>query len=626
MFKQRINDEINRLVHVVMADQQTDGSWHYPFETGISTDAYMIILLRTLEINDEDFIMYLTKRIFHKQEKNGSWKLFHDEKDGNISLTVEAYYALLYSGYYHKSDYRLQTAKQYILNNGGLSKVQMFTKILLAITGQIRWPHHFPLRIEMIILPQTFPVNFFDISVFGRANLIPILILADKKYSLRTPRAPSLADLMVDRNDDWHLEWNFLNDKRDPFSFLEKSIESLLNLPENIHHESIKQAEQYMLNRIEPDGTLYNYFSSTFYMIFALLSLGYRKNDAIINSAIKGLKSMGTNIDDLPHIQYTTATVWNTSLINYALQESGVSHHHPTVVRANQYLLKRQHTKYGDWSIHNPNTLPGGWGFSDQNTINPDIDDTTASLRSLCRLVKEGSLYEQIWNKAIRWLMSMQNEDGGWPSFEKDVNKPYVQLLPVENNEFLLIDPSSADLTGRTLEFFGNYTNLTKNHPSIVDGVNWLISTQKEDGSWYGRWGICYIYGTWAAITGMVAAGVPVHHSSIQKGVSWLKSIQNRDGGWGESCLSDIHKTYVPLGKSTLTQTAWAIDALIAASTTPTIDIQSGVEFLLNSKNLDWSTTYPVGQGMAGGFYMFYHSYNVIFPLLALSHYKNKFY
>ena len=332
---------------------------------------------------------------------------------------------------------------------------------------------------------------------------------------------------------------------------------------------------------------------------------------------------MKAEINGLPHMQYTTANVWNTSLIGYALQEAGVSPEDKMVVEANQYLLDRQHDQYGDWVIHNPNSLPGGWGFSNINTINPDVDDTTASLRSISRMT---STNLDAWSRGINWLLSMQNDDGGWAAFEKNTDKKIFEFLPIEKGEFILTDPSCADITGRTLEFFGNYTNVPKDHETIKKGVKWLVDHQEVDGSWYGRWGICYIYGTWGAVTGLAAVGVPSSDSSIQKAVKWLQGIQNADGGWGESCYSDSKGKYVPLKTSTLTHTAWALDALISVSDKLTPEIRKGISYLLrNLQKEDWTTDYPKGQGMAGAFYIHYHSYRYIFPLLSLAHYQRKF-
>ena len=418
----RTEQLISQLVQQLKNDQTPDGSWDYPFETGISTDAYMIILLRTLEINDENLIRELTERILSKQETNGAWKLFHDEGDGNVSATVEAYYSLLYSGYVSKEDYRLLAAKKFILANGGLEKSHMLTKIMLALTGQYPWPAYFPIPVEIILLPLHFPINFYDLSVYGRANLAPIMILANKKYVKTTNRSPNLSDLSLSGAAD---EFFNIQDIQEFFSMIEHDLKSLLGLSQTIHSLAINRTKQYMLDHIEPDGTLYSYFSSTFLMIFALLSLGHSNSDPIILKAVKGLKAMKCTIHGHTHMQYTTATVWNTSLISYALQKAGVPSTDSVIEKANEYLLGQQQTKYGDWAIHNPGVLPGGWGFSAINTMNPDIDDTTASLRAISQLVQKDTRFHQAWDKGIRWVMSMQNRDGGWPAFEKNVDNNY---------------------------------------------------------------------------------------------------------------------------------------------------------------------------------------------------------
>ncbi|MFE4893791.1 squalene--hopene cyclase [Peribacillus butanolivorans] len=615
--RHQVNAEINRIADRFIRDQSEEGSWQYPFETGISTDCHMIILLRTLEIDDEAFIKELVERIAGKQQEDGSWSLFYDEGKGNLTATVEAYYALLYSGYRPRNDPNIQAARRFILANGGATEVHMLFKILLAITGQCEWPP-FPIKIEVLLIPDSFPINLFDFSVFGRTNIIPFLILANLGFSRRTRRSPDLSDLFLKKENR-----SFTEDPeaRSVINLIQKGIHGLKDYPGNLRELALYRAEQYMLDRIEPDGTLCTYLSSTSMMIFALLARGYSNTHPVITRALQGLKAMTCRIDGELHCQYTTATIWNTTLISYALQESGVPCTSNTVQKANQYILTRQHVKFGDWIIHEPNLLPGGWGFADMNTIQPDIDDTTAALRAIRTLATERMECRQAWDRGINWLISIQNNDGGWAAFEKNVNKKILNLIPIEGGKDMLIDPSTVDLTGRTLEFFGNYTHLDFHHPMVKRGIRWLLKNQESDGSWVGRWGV-YIYGTWAAVTGMVAVGISPNHPAIQKAVNWLKAIQNQDGGWGESCKSDIKNCYVSLGESTRTHTAWALDTLISASTEVTAEIEQGVAFLVERKEKDWTNTYPKGRGMAGSFYLNYHCYEYVFPLLALAHYQ----
>nr|WP_261128891.1 squalene--hopene cyclase [Bacillus sp. Marseille-Q3570] len=622
--KDGIEREINRIISILIKDQTKDGSWDYAFETGIATDAYMIILLRTFEINDEMLIQALVQRIAGNQEDNGSWKLFHDAEGGDLSSTIQAYYALLYSGYVSKQDSRMRAAQKFILENGGIERAETFTKTLLAMTSQYPWESLLPLPIEIILFPLSAPLSFYDFSVFGRANIAPLLILSHFKYKKTTSRTPDLSELFVqhtnsdfeNRNEDW----------RNLLTSMKNQLQKMTEKPADLKRKAVKAAEQYMLKRIEPDGTLLSYFSSTFLMIFALKALGYTMNNPMMVKAINGLRNMAVQIGDDLHMQYTTANVWNTALISHVLQDAGVSQSHNVISLANHYLLSRQHTQFGDWVLRNANTMPGGWGFSNINTINPDVDDSTASLRSICELTDVQPINQQAWSRGIKWILSMQNDDGGWPAFERGVDKKWLALAPIQGAEYLLLDPSTSDLTGRTLEFFGNYSSMNNEHPAIKKGMKWLKNNQRKNGSWYGRWGICYIYGTWAALTGMAAFGKTTTDPSIKKAVDWLRSIQNPDGGWGESCKSDIERKYVPLRESTLTHTAWAVDALIAVADSCTPEIEKGIAHLIDQgKKEDWTTNYPKGQGMAGGFYIHYHSYRYIWPLLALSNYRRTF-
>lgn len=618
-----VEGQINDLINKLISEQAEDGSWKYPFETGILTDCCMIILLRTLQLEeDEDLIKSLTRRILNEQYEDGAWRLFLDEERGNISLTVSSYYALQISGYVDRDNPKLLQAKKFIIENGGIDSVNMFTKVLLSLTGQKEWEVLFPIPVEAVLLPKSFPVNFFDISVFGRANIAPLLILADSKFVIKPLPSTNLNDLFIGESKN-RLEEE-MEENRSIIDFIEHGIKEIEEWHNDLHGKAIEYLEDYMNQHTEADGTLYSYFSATFYMIYAFLARGKSKNDPKIIKAISGLKSMICVINGNYHCQYTTANVWNTSLLSDAIQNAGVPTSHPTIIKATEYLLKRQHNKFGDWKIHSPGTLPGGWGFSNINTINPDIDDTSASLRSLSRLIHTQPIYQQSWNRGIQWILSMQNDDGGWASFERNVDNPLLNFLPY--GEGLLMDASSTDLTGRTLEFLGIYTDIRKDHPQIKKAKKWLFARQNKEGSWDSRWGIYFIYGTWTAVLGLLAVNISSDHPAIVRAKNWLTRIQNDDGGWGESCRSDIAKKYVALNKSTLTHTAWALDALITISDKETPTIRKGINFLIKEADIkERDNAYPAGQGLGGQFYIHYHSYQYVWPLITLVKYNKKF-
>lgn len=613
--------------------QSQEGSWKLCYENVVLTEAYMILLLRTIEDSDEELIRQLHDRLLAAQYPDGSWRAYPDEEGGNLSATVECYYAMLYSGYSQASDPGMVKARSLIVRQGGLNRIKgLMTKVMLAATGQIPWPRFLKVPLEFLLLPSTFPINLFDFSVYARAHMIPAMVVADRRFSIRTNRSPDLAELLGDASRDCisFFEDDELGNEARPFeSVLSQIINGINNvkgIPERKHAEAIQKAERYMLERIEPDGTLYSYATSTFLMIFALLAIGYGKRHPVILGAVRGLKGLICREAGRMVLQNSPSEVWDTALLSYALQEAGVSAHSPTIRRAASYLLSKQHRKRGDWAIHNPSGVVGGWGFSDSNTLNPDVDDTTAALRAIKSLSTDDTSYRDAWNRGFSWLMSMQNDDGGWPAFEKNTDRRILASIPLVEAKSSAIDPSTPDLTGRTLSFLGAYTGLNVDYAFARKGADWLINNQESDGSWYGRWGVCFIYGTWAALTGLRDVGIAPDHSAVIRGVKWLTDIQNDDGGWGESCRSDVAMRYVPLHASTPSQTAWALDALIAVHDASTAVIDKGIERLIQlSQDNGGMSSYPTGAGLPGIFYSHYHSYRYIWPLLTLAHYKNKY-
>lgn len=623
-----VDREIGRLANELVRRQEPDGTWRFCFENGTALDVSVIVLFRLLNTGSEELIRSLHDRILAAQQPEGCWRWYEDEREGNLSATVEAYYALLCSGYSRPEDEPIRRARRYIQAAGGIGRATgLLTKALLAATGQRKWPVSLSsIPIEILLLPPSFPVSFFDFSGYSRVHLVPLLIMAGRDFSLKTPLTPDLSDLYAGRTWD---EEVISRENRDLLAHIQAGINRLIGPPQHIRQAAVKRAEQYMLERIEADGSLYTYASSTVLMVFALLALGYDRRHPVITHAVDGLSAMRCNAGGTggrTTIQNSPSTVWDTALIAYALQEAGLSGDHAAIRKAAAYLRSRQHRKAGDWQIHNPGVAPGGWGFSDTNTIIPDVDDSTAALRAIHSLAEREPSYLEPWNRGLNWVLTMQNDDGGWPAFEKNTNKEMLTWLAIDGAKAAAIDPSEADLTGRALEFLGNFARLDSRHEFIRRGADWLIRHQKADGSWYGHWGVCYIYGTWAALTGLKAAKLASDHKAVAQGARWLLSIRNPDGGWGESCRSDQEERYVPLRASTPSQTAWALDALIVVNDRPTAEIDQGIARLIAMLHEDgWTASYPNGAGLPGHFYVHYHSYRYIWPLLALGHYRKKY-
>lgn len=610
---ENVKSHQKKTISLLRETQNADGSWSFCFEGPILTNAFLILLLTSLGDNDKELIAELAEGIRAKQRPDGTFANYPDDRKGNVTATVQGYAGLLASGLYSRSEAHMIQAERFIISNGGLRNVHFMTKWMLAANGLYPWPAlHLPL--SFLVIPPSFPLHFYQFSTYARIHFVPMAVTLNKRFSLKNPNVPSLAHL------DRHMTKNPFTwlrsdqDENRDLSSLFAHWKRLLQIPAAFHQLGLRTAKTYMLDRIEKDGTLYSYASATIFMVYGLLALGVSRHSPVIRKALAGTKALLTSCGDIPYLENSTSTVWDTALLNYALMKSGISDNDQMITSAARFLRERQQTKVADWAVHNPHAEPGGWGFSNINTNNPDCDDTAAVLKAIPR-----KLYPASWERGLSWLLSMQNSDGGFSAFEKNVNHPLVRLLPLESAEEAAIDPSTSDLTGRVLHCLGE-AGLSSDHPQIEKAVQWLIRHQEEDGSWYGRWGVCYIYGTWAALTGMKACGVSQNHPAVKKAIRWLKSIQNEDGSWGESCKSAEEKTYVPLSYGTLVQTAWAAEALLQYEKTHHQAVTKGISFLIENRHYEGAAfSYPTGIGLPKQFYIRYHSYPYVFSLLALS-------
>ncbi|WP_139891892.1 squalene--hopene cyclase [Bacillus sp. D386] len=618
MTKSNVEKYIASKLERLEKTQNQSGSWTFNFEGSSLTDCFMILLIRTLGIDEEELMHQLVKRLLRTQNDNGSWSIYPDEKDGNLSTTVQSYTALLVSGKFTRMDEEMKRAEQFIIKHGGVSKSHFMTKMMLAVNGMYNYPSFFKFPMSYFMLPPHVHFNMYQCSNYARVHLTPMTICINKRFMYEHKGIDK--SFLDGQEGGWFREERFFQTEQ-----LINQLKTLNFSPSSWQKAGYQSAEKLMIDRIEKNGTLYSYSSATCYMIYALLALGYKRNSAIILKAVEGMKSYLTDTPYGLHLQNSPSLVWDTALLSYSLQEAGVKATHPVIDRANAYLLKKQQSTRGDWTVHAPDVIPGGWGFSDSNHYIPDNDDTSAVLRALTKQSKLNQQANLAWKKGFSYLKGMQNKDGGWGAFEKDAYNSLFAYLPIENAKDAIIDDSTSDLTGRVLEFMGNYAGLTHDHSFIKRAAAWLLKEQLSDGSWYGKWGVCYIYGTWAAVTGLCAIGIKPEHPSIQKAIRWLESIQLKDGGWGESCMSADKERYIPLSYSTPSQTAWALDALLAVKRATSPTIQKGVNFLINEELYHPNAKrYPTGLGLRGGFYIIYESYNYIFPLLALGHYEKK--
>ncbi|WP_371268738.1 terpene cyclase/mutase family protein [Bacillus paralicheniformis] len=600
--------------------QRPDGSWRFCFEGPVMTDSFFILMLTSLGDQDSSLITSLAERIRSKQSGDGAFRNHPDETAGNLTATVQGYTGMLASGLYDRRDAHMQKAEAFIKATGGLKNVHFMTKWMLAANGLYPWPRAY-IPLSFLLIPPYFPLHFYHFSTYARIHFVPMAITFNRRFSLKNNQIGSLRHLdeAMSKNP---LEWLNIRsfDERTFYSF-NLQWKQLFQWPAYVHQLGFEAGKKYMLDRIEEDGTLYSYASATMFMIYSLLAMGISKNAPVVKKAVGGIKSLISSCGEEGfHLENSTSTVWDTALISFAMQESGIPEQHSSISSAADYLLKRQHVKKADWAVSNPQAAPGGWGFSHINTNNPDLDDTAAALKAIPFQRRPAA-----WNRGLTWLLSMQNKDGGFSAFEKNVDHPLIRNLPLESAADAAVDPSTADLTGRVLHLLGLKERLTDDHPAVRRALRWLDHHQEADGSWYGRWGVCFIYGTWAALTGMKAVGISHNHASVRKAVSWLKSIQLEDGSWGESCKSCEAKRFVPLHFGTVVQSSWALEALLQYERPDDPKILKGIRFLTaDHESSPERLEYPTGIGLPKQFYIRYHSYPFVFSLLASSAFIKK--
>jgi squalene-hopene/tetraprenyl-beta-curcumene cyclase len=382
--------------------------------------------------------------------------------------------------------------------------------------------------------------------------------------------------------------------------------------------KAIRRAEKWMLERTRYTDGVAAIYPPMMYVIMALDLLGYPKDHPDVKEAEKQFFNLLVDDQRGFYFQPCFSVVWDTAIAVYALGESRLAPDQ-ALTRAADWLLTKEVRRKGDWAVKRPNVEPSGWYFEFANEFYPDIDDTAQVLLALGH-ARASSGHEACVNRAVDWLIAMQSRNGGWAAFDVDNDWHMLSAVPFADHNAML-DPTCPDITGRVLEGL-IASGLKRDHPAIRHGIGYLKRVQETDGSWYGRWGVDYIYGTFLALRGLQAAGVDDHEAYILRAGEWLRSIQNADGGWGESCESYDRETFVA-APSTPSQTAWAILGLLAGGDTTSGSLHKGVEYLIETQKKDgsWDEDLSTGTGFPGVFYLKYHLYRNSFPVLALSNY-----
>jgi len=604
---------IERAVGYLLNKQTEEGYWIGELEGDTILESEYMIMCRYLGRWDTDKMNKLADYIRRKQMDNGGWSLFPGGPI-DVSSSVKAYLALKMVGDPPSSS-RMLKAREAIRQAGTISAVNSYTRFYLAMLGQIPWNDAPAVPAELMLLPSWFYFNIYEISSWSRTFIVPLSIIWARKLTSHLPENHGISELLQDAVRERRppiLSWKSFFLAADK---LVKLAEALNFLP--LRRKALETATDWMLAHLEKSAGLGAIFPPMVYSLIALKALGYPDNHPTVMRAIRELEKLEIDEDGAIRVQPCMSPVWDTAIAVNALAEAGLCPDHPAMRKAATWLVSKEVRSKGDWSVKRPNLEPGGWYFEFANEFYPDIDDTAMVLMALARIGRVLGK-DDACRRGLLWLLGMQGKDGGWASFDVDNNKSVFNHIPFADHNAML-DPSTSDITARVLEMFSYYG--IRRAPSAIE---FLRREQEADGSWYGRWGVNYIYGTWQALRGLSCFGVSVNDPMIRRGADWLESAQHPDGGWGESCISYYEPDKKTVGESTPSQTAWAVMGLMSAGRIKSKAVERGIEYLVRGQTPDgtWEEEAYTGTGFPRVFYLRYHLYRHSFPLMALGMYR----
>jgi squalene-hopene/tetraprenyl-beta-curcumene cyclase len=609
----------------LFSKQHEEGYWCGELEADTSLESDYILVHTLFGNGTPERFQKCANYILRHQHEDGGWPIYPGGPS-NISVSVKAYFGLKLASY--KADHpALLRARKKILEMGGVTKVNTFTKIYLCFLGQYDYDAVPAVPPEIVLFPNWFWFNIYEISSWSRAMLVPLSIVYAKKPFKKIPDEMHIDELFVGGRDKsrMRLEWsNKLISWRNFFLVIDRMV----HLFEAVHIRplrsiALKKTEQWMLARFEMSDGLAAIYPSIVNSTLAMRCLGYSMDDPQVIRAMDEFEKLGIEEGDTFRMQPCVSPVWDTAYALFALGEAGVSPTDPRLVKAANWILQKQVRKPGDWAVKNKKGKPGGWYFEFNNEFYPDVDDSAMVALGLSKVDHPNGRYQvESVERAIEWIFSMQCKNGGWASFDKDNDRMVFQNIPFADHNAML-DPATVDITGRILEMLATY-GYDKNHPAVKKAIQFIRDEQEPDGAWFGRWGVNYIYGTMLVLRGLEAIGVDHHEPYVQQAAEWLRMIQNPDGGWGESCASYDDPNLKGIGASTPSQTAWAVMGLLAASDTRSESVAKGVAYLLKTQRKDGSWDEPLytGTGFPRVFYLMYHLYRDYFPLIALATYR----
>jgi squalene-hopene/tetraprenyl-beta-curcumene cyclase len=612
----------------LLSVQAPDGHWCGELEGDTILESEYMLTMHFLGRFGETRIQKAAEYLRRQQTASGGWAIYPGGPP-DVSSSVKAYFALKLAGDDPDAPH-MAAARRTILSMGGVDACNSFTKIYLSIFGQYEWDKCPAVPPELILLPDWAPFSIYRMSSWSRAIVVPLSIIWSHRPSCSVPERAAIAELRVSaapRPDAQRRRGLRERFWRSVFYAIDRTLQKVESWEYTpLRRRALDLAEEWIRQRLEQSDGLGAIFPPIINTILALRCRGYAADHPLVRSQVDELLKLEIEDEETVHLQPCFSPVWDTALASVALSQAGLPPDDPRLQRAAGWLLDREVRTPGDWQRRIPKTPPGGWFFEYQNEFYPDTDDTAEVLAALAqvRFADEGQERRRSGaiERGVAWQLAMQNDDGGWPAFDRDCDNEVLTFIPFADHN-AMIDPSCDDITGRTLEALARLGTASRSKP-VRRAVGFLRSKQESDGTWYGRWGCNYIYGTWLALDGLKSAGEDLSQERYQRAGSWLRRHQNEDGGWGELPHSYDEPGGKGTGPSTPSQTAWALLALFALDDRTSPSVQRGLQYLLRNQRYDgsWKDEFWTGTGFPKVFYLRYHLYATYFPLWAISVYR----
>ena len=612
----------------LLSIQNGEGYWVDELEANVTISAEYIFFMHFTGRLDPVKQDQVVKYLLHQQREDGSWSLFYGGLC-DINSTVESYMALKMAGL--PADRKeMVRARQAVFANGGIKKTRVFTKMFLAMFGQLSWDECPAVPVEIILFPNWFPFNIYEISSWSRGTVVPLSVVRSFEPVHELPEGHDVQELFTEKDQDMGFKPNGLpfTSWRNTFIYLDLFTKFIGKFPfKPFRKKALRKVEEWTLGHQEDEGDFAGIQPAMFNALLALHLLGNPKDHPACVKGMEAVDRFMLEKDGRLWMQACVSPLWDTAICANALLDSGLPTDHPALVKAGEWIVSKQVTKRGDWQVKNPGAEPGGWAFEFYNELYPDTDDTAEILLFLNRVeVSDNRWKLSECQRAMDWLLSMQSKSGGWGAFDVDNDKEVLNEVPFADHKALL-DPATVDVTSRILWMLAKW-GFNKQHPQVKRAIEFIKERQEIDGCWFGRWGVNYIYGTFLALNGLRAIGEDMKDRFSRKAVRWLESHQNEDGGWGETCQSYTEPSLRGRGKSTASQTAWALLGLIAADEAQSSVVERGVNYLIETQKNSgefsgsWWEDEFTGTGFPIHFFIKYHMYQHFFPLMALSRYR----